>query len=224
VSRARSLTLTTSHALRKHFGIGENGAGKDICSVISTGHYLLPVLAYGIIGAGGVFSAASAASTAGELGKQIVGAGSRALVTCEATREVAVRAAEEAGWGVNGGGRVVVMSEGAEWALRVVGEDGGLGVNLVEEGAELEWERVTDARVLEESLVVLIYSSGTTGLPKGKYTCTCRIQTNTTQASNYPTATSSPKPSSQATCSNPGSPRRDPTLNTAPLRTSPWRT
>ena len=108
-ARARTLTRATASALRKHFDIGRDGPGKDICSVISTGHYLLPLLFYGTIAAGGVFSAASAASTAGELAKQIVGAGSRVLVTCEATREVAVRAAEEAGWGSNGGGRVVVI-------------------------------------------------------------------------------------------------------------------
>ncbi|KAJ8105283.1 hypothetical protein OPT61_g10273 [Boeremia exigua] len=167
VARARKLTQATSAALRKHFGIGKDGPGKDICSVISTGHYLLPTLFYGIIGGGGVFSAASAASTASELSKQIVGAGSKILVTCEATRDTAVRAAEEAGWGRNGGGRVLVMGEEAEWELKVVQEDGRVGGNLINESERLDWERITDPQVLENSLVVLIYSSGTTGLPKG---------------------------------------------------------
>ncbi|KAL1601050.1 hypothetical protein SLS59_005719 [Nothophoma quercina] len=167
VSRARTLTHATSAALRKYFSIGAQGPGKDICSVISTGHYLLPVLSYGVIGAGGVFSAASAASTAGELSKQIIGAGSKVLITCQATRDVAVKAAEEAGWGRNGGGRVLLMSEGAEWELKIVRGDGSLGENLVDEKEKLEWERITDQKTLENSLVVLIYSSGTTGLPKG---------------------------------------------------------
>ncbi|KAH9864796.1 hypothetical protein IAQ61_008741 [Plenodomus lingam] len=112
ISRARDLTHATSAALRKHFDIGVQGAGQDICSVISTGHYLLPVLAYGIIGASGVLSAASATSTASELSKQIQGAQSKILVTVEATKDVAIKAAEEAGWGANGGGRVLLMSEG----------------------------------------------------------------------------------------------------------------
>ncbi|KAF3052706.1 hypothetical protein E8E11_008297 [Didymella keratinophila] len=167
VSRCRALTHSTSAALRKHFSIGAQGPGKDIVSVISTGHYLLPTLFYGVIGAEGVFSAASAASTAGELSKQIVQAGSRILVTCEATRAIAVRAAEEAGWGANGGGRVVLMSEDASWTLKVVQGDGSLGPNLVNLNEKLEWQRITDRAVLENSLVVLIYSSGTTGLPKG---------------------------------------------------------
>lgn len=114
-----------------------------------------------------MFSAASAGSTAGELAKQIVQAGSKILVTSEATRDVAVRAAEEAGWGKGGGGRLVVMSEDASWTLKVVQGDGSLGPNLVDEKEKLEWPRITDRSELENSLVVLIYSSGTTGLPKG---------------------------------------------------------
>jgi 4-coumarate--CoA ligase len=78
-----------------------------------------------------------------------------------------VRAAEEAGWGANGGGRVVLMSEDGSWTLKVVQGDGSLGANLVNENEKLEWQRITDRAVLENSLVVLIYSSGTTGLPKG---------------------------------------------------------
>ena len=79
-----------------------------------------------------------------------------------------MRAAEEAEWGSNGGGRVVVMSEGAEWELRVVKEDGRMGPNLIDEREGLDWERITNPEALENSLVVLIYSSGTTGLPKGE--------------------------------------------------------
>ncbi|OAL49911.1 4-coumarate-CoA ligase-like protein [Pyrenochaeta sp. DS3sAY3a] len=166
-SRARELTHVTSAALRKHFGIGAQGAGKDICSVISTGHYLLPVLSYGIIGAGGVFSAASAASTASELSKQLQGARSKILVAVEATKEVAIKAAEEAGWGANGGGRVILMSEGKEWALNAFQENGQLGPNLIDLNDNLPWPRITDPQELANSLIILIYSSGTTGLPKG---------------------------------------------------------
>jgi 4-coumarate--CoA ligase len=166
-SRARDLTQATSAALRKHFGVGANGRGKDICSVISTGHYLLPVLSYGIIGAGGVFSAASAASTAGELSKQIQTARSKILVTVEGVKQTAVKAAEEAGWGVNGGGRVLVMSEGKEWELRVIEKSGHMGRNLINESDKLPWQKITDPYELENSLIILIYSSGTTGLPKG---------------------------------------------------------
>jgi 4-coumarate--CoA ligase len=35
-------------------------------------------------------------------------------------------------------------------------------------GKRLTWERVTDEKQLEESVICLLYSSGTTGVPKGK--------------------------------------------------------
>lgn len=130
----------------------------------------MPVLSYGIIGAGGVFSAASAASTASELSKQLQGARSKVLITVEGTRDVAVKAAEEAGWGADGGGRVLLMSEGREWALKAIGKNGQLGPNLIDESEKLPWQKITDPWELENSLVILIYSSGTTGLPKGKCT------------------------------------------------------
>ena len=165
----RDLTQATSAALRKHFSIGADGAGKDVCSVISTGHYLIPVLSYGIIGSGGVLSIASVASTISELSKQIQGARSKILVSAEATRETAVKAAEEAGWGANGGGRVMIMSEGKEWSLNVIQGDGQLGHNLIDESDKLSWQKVTDLVELTDRLVILIYSSGTTGLPKGSF-------------------------------------------------------
>jgi 4-coumarate--CoA ligase len=166
VARARVLTEVTSSALRKHFQIGANGPGKDVVSVISTGSYLLPVLAYGIIGAGGVLSAASAASTVGELSKQIQGAESKVLCCVGGTKDVAVKAAEEAGWGPNGGGRVAVMGE-EDWSLQIVQVDGQLGPDIIDETQKLRWERITNPTTLENSLIILIYSSGTTGLPKG---------------------------------------------------------
>jgi len=135
--------------------------------VISTGHYLLPVLSYGIIGAGGVFSAASAASTASELSKQLQGAQSKLLITVEGTRDAAVKAAEDAGWGSSGGGRVLLMSEGREWELKIIGKDGKTGENIINESDKLPWQKITDPYELENNLVILIYSSGTTGLPKG---------------------------------------------------------
>lgn len=167
MSRARHLTEATAAALRKHFSIGASGPNRDVVSVISTGHHLLPVLVYAAIAAGGVFSAASSASTPKELSTQIKEAGSKVLCCVEATKDVAVQAAEMAGWGEAGGGRVLVMGEGETWGLRPVVKGGVLGSDFVDLENRLPWEKITDPVALDESMVVLIYSSGTTGLPKG---------------------------------------------------------
>ncbi|EHA57165.1 4-coumaryl-CoA ligase [Pyricularia oryzae 70-15] len=167
VSRARTLTHATSAALRRHFSIGAGGPGRDIVSVVSLGHYLLPVLCYGIIGAGGVLSAAAAASTPSELARQLSSSESKILCCVEALKDVAVKAVEEAGWGRGGGGRVLIMGEGKEWTLKVVQGDGSLGRNLINENDLLPWQAITDRKTLEDSFVIMIYSSGTTGLPKG---------------------------------------------------------
>jgi acyl-coenzyme A synthetase/AMP-(fatty) acid ligase len=62
------------------------------------------------------------------------------------------------------------VGEGRDWELKVIGKDGQLGRNLIDESDKLPWQKITDPFDLENSLVILIYSSGTTGLPKGKYT------------------------------------------------------
>ncbi|KAF4551519.1 AMP-binding enzyme-like protein 24 [Elsinoe fawcettii] len=156
---ARKHTKRTAHALRKHFGIGANGPGKNVVTVISTGHFMVPLLFYGVIAADGIFSAVSAASTDKELTGLLNGAGCSLLVCNEATKDVAVKAADAAGLPKD---RVVVTSDSREWSLNRVSEP---GIELLDDG-ELQWRKITDKKELAESLVVLIYSSGTTGLPK----------------------------------------------------------
>jgi len=43
---------------------------------------------------------------------------------------------------------------------------GGFGAHCTQ-GEELTWGRITDPEELKTSLIVLLYSSGTTGVPKG---------------------------------------------------------
>lgn len=62
---------------------------------------------------------------------------------------------------------MLLMSEGRDWSLRTFQKNGELGPNLIDKEHELPWEKIINAQELESSLVVLIYSSGTTGLPKG---------------------------------------------------------
>ncbi|ETN43152.1 uncharacterized protein HMPREF1541_02310 [Cyphellophora europaea CBS 101466] len=159
-----TLTRRIAHGLRTNYGIGAHGAGRDVVTVISHGQILVPALFFGIIAAGGVYSAASPHSTPAELARQVT-LGRSGLVVCSAEFvELLRRTAPECG---NGGGLplrnvLVLDSAPGAWSLRSV--EGG--INCIS-AQLLDWERVTDPVALKASLIVILWSSGTTGLPKG---------------------------------------------------------
>ncbi|KGO43052.1 protein of unknown function DUF4009 [Penicillium expansum] len=61
-SQCREYTMQIAHILRERFAIGALGPRIDTAACISTGQILLPALFYGVISAGGVYSAAIRAS------------------------------------------------------------------------------------------------------------------------------------------------------------------
>ncbi len=63
----RDLVQRIAHGLRHHYGVGANGPDKDVVTVISYGQPMVPAAFYGVIAAGGVYSAASPSSTVSEL-------------------------------------------------------------------------------------------------------------------------------------------------------------
>lgn len=62
-SDARLLTKQIAHFLRVEYGIGEDGHGKDIVASICSGQSRLPCFFFGVVAAGGVYSAVSPAIT-----------------------------------------------------------------------------------------------------------------------------------------------------------------
>ncbi|KAH7055966.1 4-coumarate-CoA ligase-like protein [Macrophomina phaseolina] len=157
--QARILTKRTGYALRHAYGIGASGPGKDVVTVMSTGHHLLPIAFYGVICAGGVFSAASPSATAADLARQLRQGDSNLLICNEDTKSVAIAAANEVGLPAS---RILIVPNGPDFALRRASDSSD-----VLSTRTLDWATITSPDALAESLIILIYSSGTTGLPKG---------------------------------------------------------
>jgi 4-coumarate--CoA ligase len=167
----RRLFEEFAYGLRKRYQIGANGRNKDVVVVYSSGQPAYPAVFYGIMAAGGVASLASSSYTAQELARQIRQGSASVVIVSEDLLDAARSAVNDVGVLPETGKRValLVLSSFPEWSLRVDGE--GLDGELrgTEPDERLTWERITDPRELEKSLIALLYSSGTSGEPKGKF-------------------------------------------------------
>ncbi|KAL2783052.1 hypothetical protein BJX66DRAFT_345301 [Aspergillus keveii] len=161
--KCREYTERIAYVLREAYGIGAKRPGTDVVTCISTGHVLLPSLFYGVMAAGGVYSAASPSFTVAELAKQLQHGESGLVIASDDCKEVASQAALQCGLPRS---RVLVLkSDGGERSLHACCPG---SPNLLEQYlGRLEWERVFDPAVLREQTCALFYSSGTTGDPKG---------------------------------------------------------
>lgn len=155
----REQSQKIAHGLRHKYGIGANGPNKDVITVMSYGQVMVPAMFYGTIMAGGVYSAASPSSTVSELARQITTGNSNLVVCNMELRDVAIAAARQCKIPL---ARVLLLESTPSWTLRSIGTN----ANVISEKL-LPWERITDAKLLEDSLAVILWSSGTTGLPKG---------------------------------------------------------
>ncbi|KAI9369301.1 hypothetical protein BJX61DRAFT_536522 [Aspergillus egyptiacus] len=161
-AQSRTLTKRLAHVLRTEFGIGANGPGKDAVLCISSNQVLLPTVFYAIIGAGGVYAAASTALTTAEVTRQLTQSKSRLVITCSENKAKALEAARQNGIPPH---RVLVLESMGH--KRLLCDTVTPGKNYLHRTAELEWERATDIETLENTTICLLYSSGTTGPPKG---------------------------------------------------------
>ncbi|KIW99607.1 uncharacterized protein Z518_11020 [Rhinocladiella mackenziei CBS 650.93] len=155
----RDLVQRIAHGLHYHYHIGTNGPNKDVVTVISHGQPMVPAAFYGIIAAGGVYSAASPSSTVAELARQITIGTSRLIICSSEYQDLVTQAARQCGVPLE---RILVLASSPSWSLTSL--DGK--VNAIS-SQKLSWQRITDPTALTKSLIVILWSSGTTGLPKG---------------------------------------------------------
>ncbi|KAK8044546.1 hypothetical protein PG993_004570 [Apiospora rasikravindrae] len=154
----RSFIEQVAHGLRANYGTGAKGPSHDVVTVIGFGQILMPAVFYGVIAAGGVFSAASPSSTVAELERQISQAKS-SLVICDSEHiDVVTKAAAQCNLPAR---NVLVLDSTSRSLNSVAGQ-----VEAIT-GSRLPWDRVTDRQALRDSLIIILWSSGTTGLPKG---------------------------------------------------------
>ncbi|KAI4717602.1 acetyl-CoA synthetase-like protein [Aureobasidium sp. EXF-10727] len=158
-ARARVLTRQIAYFLRHEYGIGQHGAGKDVVATVSTGQHALACVFFGVIAAEGVYSAASPGATVDELVQQIKDGAAKVLVCSADVKALAEVAAETVGLSKR---NVLVLSSTPEITLQSI--DGSVCCGFEQ---EMAWRTITAAEELEQSKICMLYSSGTTGLPKG---------------------------------------------------------
>jgi 4-coumarate--CoA ligase len=161
---ARILTKRIGHLLRHRFGIGSSGPGEDAVLTLLHGSPFAPVLFYGLVAAGGIYCGASTESTIAELLRQIDDSKASMIICTPDCEKLVVEAATQSGIPSS---RILLVDSSTSplyWSLTTVSDRQNI---LKDHHQQLEWPRITDLKVLQNTTICLLYSSGTTGLPKG---------------------------------------------------------
>jgi long-subunit acyl-CoA synthetase (AMP-forming) len=118
-----------------------------------------------VIAADGIYSAASPSSTVSDLTRQIKDGPGNVVVCSEEMKDLALSAAYNAGISAR---NVLVLKSYP--LIQLKSADGAVECDFK---GSLDWRRITDPKELEYSKACILYSSGTTGLPKGGSLSAC---------------------------------------------------
>ncbi|KIX01997.1 uncharacterized protein Z518_07936 [Rhinocladiella mackenziei CBS 650.93] len=157
LSKARDLTHRIGHGLRD-LGIGEHNGRDDIVLSFVENQVMVGPAVLGVLCAGGIHATCPMTATAFELARQLRLSSPKVLICSAQTRGVAEEAISRS------------RIEDIKLLVMVSGEYDivdGSGQSIISE-QKLRWRKITDLAVLETTTACLVYSSGTTGVPKGQ--------------------------------------------------------
>ncbi|KAL5326989.1 hypothetical protein ACEPPN_004678 [Leptodophora sp. 'Broadleaf-Isolate-01'] len=147
----KDTAMAFGHALRSKW----NWQKGDVVGFYSPNCVDTPVLTFGTLWAGGIVSPANPASSAQELAFQLKDSGAKALITQISSLKIALEAAKMAGLPQN---RILLM-----------GDEKTGGITHMQDfiASARNTPRLERQVPANTDLSFLVYSSGTTGLPKG---------------------------------------------------------
>ncbi|KAL2008687.1 hypothetical protein VTN00DRAFT_6881 [Thermoascus crustaceus] len=169
-SPSKCYSLAQAEGFVKRVGLGFQRLGlkpDDKVLLYSNNRLFFPVLLWGTIAAGCVFTAASPSASASELEYQLRDSEARTLITSPDTASIALKAATKAGLPRD---RVYLFCDPEEDLKRHASLQLRPWTDIwasVEESSSWSWRKITTLEDAMSTTAVLNYSSGTTGLPKG---------------------------------------------------------
>ncbi|EXJ54850.1 uncharacterized protein A1O5_12916 [Cladophialophora psammophila CBS 110553] len=163
-AEARILVKRVAYVLQHRYGIGASGAGRDVVLTVVYGSPFAPVFFYGLVAAGGVYSGASTEYPVAELVRQIEDSKPTLLVCSPECEARVVLAAQQCGIAR---GRILILDSTIPQGWKLISVTDRSDVLRWDGDKMYDWPHITDQRALEEVTICLLYSSGTTGLPKG---------------------------------------------------------
>ncbi|KAK5045111.1 hypothetical protein LTR84_010259 [Exophiala bonariae] len=158
LSQARSLIGLIGQSLR-NLGVGASDPASDVVLSFVENQILIGPILFGILAAEGIYSTCSRLATPFELARQISLSTPKVLICSAQTKDIAQTVLRNHG---SNASPILLEMDSKQLDLRLVSN----GNSILSVG-QFPLQCVTDPNVLRNRTACLIYSSGTTGTPKG---------------------------------------------------------